>query len=384
MIGVSRKISLTYKFFRFFGLFPYTWCDVYDVGVGPKSRPGCISLKKSIIWKGWSFILTILIVSVAILDLYNAIKSPRGQVNNSQTLLVAHLIYDIITALGVVILQVSCWWHSEHLAEVVCLASEICREIRLEVVPFWKNYTTIMLCLFSSTSLGITLYCYIFGWYSHFYITSLISLCLRHLIFDSLMTCIAVIYHHNIEVAAHMLRTTVRPLIEQTKEDTIGDEDNRGGSTVNPWSKYREDDCTKVQEEASDAHAVKIIPLTIDNQTISHKSVLTIKEIHDQNLEKCAKKGLVIDFEKMESDIIKIFKYQRGFNEFISVPVAATMAVLITAVLVSCFYSSLWAYIDEIGHMLTFSHIMISVVPAIYISNIPSCYSKQASNTPKL
>ena len=202
MIGVSRKISFSYQLIRLLGLFPYTWNDIKDTTTGLKTKPGCISLKKSVIWKTWSLIFTVVIVVIVSFDFYSSIARPRGLINGLQTLLIAHMIYDASTAAGVLVLQVLCWWHYEQLAEVVSFASEICREVRVYVPPIWKNYTTILLYVLSFISVGIALYSYIFGWHNRFDNIVLVSLSVRYFMFVGLMTCIAVLYHNNMEVSA--------------------------------------------------------------------------------------------------------------------------------------------------------------------------------------
>lgn len=312
-----------------------------------------VVFNKSVRWHIWSYCVTFTIAGLMLFDIISSIIKPRGDVNKLYTLALAHIIYDISNAVSILVLQILCITQSRALAKTIMLISK-CTNYKYTIeTRFCKmdNFTKFY-CISGLSSLTTTLYCTV----SHPIVESdtlvTVTLVVRYIMHDVILIIYSVIYHDLIRLIADLIDNILYEL---------------------KWASIK-------------------LQVIANHTTISHKS--TLFEIASNPKQKLGMtsqlrrnnivtRNVVFSNNDLYSRHLKIFnvyRIHRQLNKLIEKIMNALMLINISYLMITLFYSCLWSELNLFQRTLNITHLMVSVIPTIYINNIPNHYNNEVSN----
>ena len=344
---------------RVFGFFPFIWKLKDEKNY---KNPFKLILKKNPLLRIWSLLLTVGLGGLMLWDFYNSLRTPNNTANPSRTLTIAHTVYDGLNALGILALQTLAFHQADLLAEIMEQSRNISFSLDLKVRKFRKNYLSIILTLCGSFFSVSSLYAF----YAGLNQTGLarVTLSLRYILMPTYIVLFSLLSFSFIEVAGTALKKIYRPLtkiISNGYNRLVG---QRERNLVTP--------STVSQEKAllSLGQLVQAPPQFDGFEPTQIRKLL--KSV--QSLEE-------LDFNLVKFRTLKVFEFLHLSLEYCATLVLALLVMVVGTLLTTFFYLSMWSTMEFYYKILIVAHTTISVVPLVYIANMPTCLTDTVSSS---
>ena len=350
MVRVNRKTTFYFSFKRILGFFPYTW-KVEEQKPTPNDfyRRHKLRLRKSAAWTLWSIFVTVVTSFMMFFEIFWIFKQSRGQFLHSSTFLLVQKIYDIVTALAVLSLQIINWLNSEKLANYILKFYKYDGP-DIKGKKFSMAFLLLMFCVVIPVN-SVAYFQYLakeIHWLSmaSFAYKSLVSVVLilsAVLSYESCMGYIA----QNLDPILTWLED------EQQWNETVQNERK---------ARYRTKShifCCKPTNETN--------PVTYNQ----YKKVDPYSPINYTEF--------TPDFDKIETTILHYFDIQNEVNDYLGTPIILVMSCLMVWMLANTFNISMLNQLPEILKLISIVNLVETTTTIIFISNSTNHLSKTVS-----
>lgn len=354
--GTATRVRRTYHFriLQILGILPFGICMKESKNL-PCPR---ITLKPSGFWKIWSFIVMSSVIMMMAIDCYFSITNPRGKNIGYDTMIITHMIYDIITAFTTSHLQYLFWKTSDQLAEIIHLTESVRGSIQSDKVTF-----IVLLILLPVTILNCSLYGY-------FYMNLISTIEITCLIFKTfwvsvLMMVLGVIYHRGLFSGTAYLSKIMQPIDELFKAQTSWKDRFKINHDRNQISS-----CSGSNQK-SDTHTPGELYVNVVSTVTENEFEFNDCSAKDSNMN--------IDFKCIKMGILRSYCILMDLNGYSGFKLATAMFCLLVWMLTSSFYMVLWHLLATGQKVISFCHATTAIAPLIYLLNSTHCVKRTVS-----
>lgn len=346
--------------FRLGGFFPYTWWTDCAPCADGKTKFTRLHLKKSTAWRIWSFVWAIIVIVLMIIDSYFAITYPRGNDLGFNTMVIAHMIYDVITAAATILMHVTMWWQYEQAAYFIRFSEAT--QVNISITSTTTNL--LILCVMLSVPLNIVLY--IINFSETTPVLSIITYEIKILWSTSLMLIVGATYHNTMTFISTHLKNLFQPLEVLYEEYT---------SSLVPIQ-----DEEHIEELRFRGRSRRVSTTADLGKTFSIDDEQPIQQNTDQAmgvLPRCK----ALDLLDIKKKVLILFKVNKLVNTYSEFPLAVAMSNLVVWALTTMFYITLWRSLQSWTlQVISISNIFSTFIPIVYILNSSNCLQTRVSH----
>lgn len=348
MLNYSNKLTVQLLLGRLIGLFPYLW-NLEWYREGDTKTKFNVKVKTSLILKAWSASFTLSVVIIMLRNIMDVIVLSQEDKLTITTFHYVYLTFEVMNSVFVGTFQVLFWWNHSSLVRLVRFSMKILPKNRIKFPSFWCSFATQLLCISASVSFTVTFLCFVLIPPGEGYTGSYQSYgkLYRYVLYYCIIVLFCLFYSQNIEAITCILEEFLQPIL-----------------------KISGNECKKISTtKASRKKLKEVYYCSLRSSSSSHQLGGAQKSSGESTL-------FSIDFDSLQMNILSVYKFHRLFNNYIEKMIIFSISVLIINVLVASFYMSLWSSILLQQKILSIAHIMIAVVPLVYLGNITTCYHK--------
>lgn len=360
MAASKGTFALLYSLFRLFGYFPYNWSvgNLKEAQANPRFRSA--DLKKSVPWVIWSISITVFIIILVLFDIVSAWNTRRGNHLGVETMEFAHLSYDVITSILVIILQIILFLQSDKVAEYMKYILQYQDEIT------WNKRATVVLVLIVSVMMVLSVAALTTMTVNSYTVMTVICSCFKTCLGAILLTFIGVLYHTNMTFIEWRLVVVFEQYcikykqLRCTEKSTVDFKKNSYSETIGA-SPVKS---TPFDSAANPRFAFLPVPNTLHKH---HKDSHFNKDYAD------------ISVCKTEHEFLRVYEFIILVNRYFGLPLIIAVYWLLLWLLLSTFYITCWGIVGINQRILSVTNLSISVSLTLYIINSTSGVSDQVS-----
>ncbi|KAA0188000.1 Gustatory receptor 9 [Hyalella azteca] len=355
MLLHSKVVAYFYFLLRLFGFFPFTWKPEIVNKINERKWKVKTNVEKSTAWEVWSFFIMVFTVTAMGVDIHYAMVNPRGAVLGFNTLVVAHMIYDIVTAVSTALLQIILWKQRMQVAHFIKFSDVMDVKIR------FTNSSTILMALLVVIGLPLNCYLMITALRVDTNVVSLATMSIKIVWSSSLMLFIGIIYHNSMQFIGLQLEALFEPIKESY-------ETSDGLQSYTSVVAGRRNKITKWPVITKKSNDVKTVSALVNQVTVADAE----------------EEGPIIwdgtETENLRESILQLFHLNNMINIYSDSPMTVTMTNLIIWLLTSVFYVTLWKTLDISLRLLAILNLILTLAPLGYILNSTDCLRQQLKN----
>lgn len=297
-----------YMFIRILGFFPYKWWIELIEDKETGNHIPTLKLQKSYGWRIWSYFALIFVITTMILDIYYAVADPRGRILGFKTMVIAHMVFDIVCAITTILLQITLWWKSDMIADFLKFSESTNINVQWTSLLTSVYFVAYMIVNITSGTLMLPVLI------PETTVISTIVLSIKNLWVNILMFFIGAQYYESMLFLSNQFKDIFEPLEKKCHNILNGP-----------------------RSESSSPEKSATAP---DNPPITNKiSTLSLSQSVD-NTPECI--SLDTDIGCMQLRVIHLFRMKKLSKAYSDYPLALTMTNLVVYLVMSAFYISLW------------------------------------------
>ncbi|KAF2367381.1 7TM chemoreceptor [Trinorchestia longiramus] len=349
MLNQSRILSTFYLLLRLFGFFPFTWKPETTTSEGSSVCITKLHIRESKAWSVWSLCITVFTAVAMVIDAYYAVAFPRGKVLGFQTMLVAQMIFDVVTAFCTTLLQVILW---SQRGQVACFL-KFTEVLQLKIT--FGNKLTVIIFLIALVGLPANAVLMIMALKVESHSLALCTMTIKTFWSSLLMMFIAIIYHNMMQFIGLNLEALFLPIKKAYEDAAQLDEHTK---------------LTEKRQSIGDAPKKITITSIYTNKITNfvHQPMITSSDV----CKPCTVwQGTAI--EDLSENVLNLFHLNKMINAYAGSPLTITMTNLVIWLLTSLFYATLWNTLTPDLRALSLINLIGSLAPVLYLLNSTEC-----------
>lgn len=354
-MGLSPEILAGCITARLFGFLPYTW-KLID-----SKDERYMKFTKSLPWLVWSTFMVTVILALMILDLYWAVTEPRGRIMGYQSLLISQMVFDVITAITVIILDIYFWLKGDLLAYLLYNLTQNMQGKQIQVESRYFKIFRIVDIFTQISSLPLIFGINVYVQYeTNLNDASVLASSIRILCLIASVNFIRLMHATTLDFVKNELRATFQSF------KTVSDKNDQGYPEDGVLNKLR----LEIPPEKSGEQITVRMITSFSNSRVSDMAY----ESHSQT----AEVDLVqIQYAEVQDKVLSLFRHLRANSKYLDLPVALAMFCLIICLLVSLFYVTLWTKLEPLARFYSSCLLLAALLPTVAMLNSKHSFNEE-------
>ncbi|KAA0187494.1 Gustatory receptor 3 [Hyalella azteca] len=358
-MDLTKRTKLFFIVARFFGFFPYSF-TTKPCNASAKKSVGNILGEKSLFWSIWSVFFTLLSLFMMGADIYFAISQPRGQEIGFETVVVIHKIYDVVTAVSVMLLHLILWWRCDVVCPIFIQASDL---NDLNFSPMLSKLIVVSVVVITPLKCAMY-YMHLRRYYSF---TALIPLFFKVVTSIYIFVYIGILYSDILALMARKLNKIFEPIFQvyesqrSNRDACIGLTDQSLAHVVQLKTSHH--NVEDIEQKCTNSFNKDLSPGKcthfFNSSRISYSARLPTLVLPQEQ----------VQYDEIEENVLIVFEFQRKINDYTELPMVIIMFCLVTWLITSGFYALLWPILSHGQKYFIALNFVATIIPVMYFTN---------------
>lgn len=340
---------------RLFGFLPYTW------KVSDHNDQRFVVFTKSFPWLVWSTFVLVVVFALMILDLYWAVAEPRGGFMGYKALILSQMLFDIVTAVTVGVLEFLFWLKGDLFAYLIFNSTQNMQRKMIQVETRLSRIS-IKVDVFSQF---VSLPFYFGGTIyvlqkEQLNICSVLASAFKLVFLIAFMNYIRLIHVYTLNFGKNELKATFQSV------RNFSDTKHEGYPDHGVLAKLKIEIRSERFGKQVNTKMIASIPAGRVN-SLAHASRSQIPEV---DLE-------AINYTGIQDKVLSLFRHLRANSQYLDIPIAVAMLCLIIWLLVSLFYITLWTKLVPLTRFYSTCMFLAAVVPAVSLLDSTHAFNEE-------